>query len=150
MLCSGRTRALLALSVVLGGEALAQPGQPKMPQTPTLAIITLQSVKLEGAPVSSLRYQRAGTSPAEYRASTSANFSGASWVGFTESGMTSITKGTTTIITGSIPAASTYGVGAGCGQNQVKHRVFLQMRRFTQGRMVNSNVVADSICVPFG
>lgn len=143
----GRTGALLACTVVLGGELAAQ---PKAPTTPTLAIITLKSVKLDGTPVARLRYERAGTSPAEYRASTSANFSGASWVAFTESGTTSTTSGNTTIITGNIPAANPYFIGAGCGQNQVKHRVFLQMRRFTQGRMVNSNIVADSICVPFG
>lgn len=84
MLGSGKTRALLALSVILSGEAGAQLGQPKAPTTPTLAIITLKSVKLDGTPVARLRYERAGNSPAEYRASTSANFSGASWVGFTD------------------------------------------------------------------
>jgi hypothetical protein len=148
MFCLGRIGALLALSVVFSGEAVAQ--LPKAPTTPTLAIITLKSVKLDGTPVARLRYERAGTSPAEYRASTSANFSGASWVAFTESGTTSTTTGSTTVVTGFIPAANPYFIGAGCPQSSVKHRVFLQMRRFTQGRMVNSNIVADSICVPFG
>lgn len=145
-----RTGALLAFSVVVGTELAAQPGQPKPPTTPTLAIITLKSVKLDGVPVSRLLYQRAGTSPAEYRASINANFSGASWVAFTESGTTSTTTGGTTTVSGAITAANPYAVPAGCGQNQIKHRVFLQMRRFTQGRMVNSNVVSDSICIPFG
>lgn len=145
------TSAVLAFSVVFVGELLAQPGQPKVPTTPTLAIITLQSVKIEGTPVSSLRYQRAGTAPAQYRADTSATFAGASWVGFTESGTTSTTKGTTTIITGHIPAGDSYvAFGAGCPQFTVKHRVFLQMRRLVQGRMVTSNIVSDSTCVPFG
>ena len=143
----GRTGALLACSVVLGGELVAQPSPPT---TPTLAIITLKSVKLDGTPVARLRYERAGTSPAEYRASTNSSFSGASWVAFTESGTTSTTNGSTTIVTGFIKAANPYFVGAGCPQSSVKHRVFLQMRRFVQGRMVNSNIVADSICVPFG
>jgi hypothetical protein len=144
----GRAGALLAFSVVLSGKVVAQ--LPKAPTTPTLAIITLKSVKLDGTPVARLRYERAGTEPAEYRASTSSSFSGASWVTFTEGKTTSTTSGSMTIITGFIPAANPYFVGAGCGQNQVKHRVFFQMRKFTQGRMVNSNVVADSICVPFG
>ena len=149
MFCSGRTCALLALSVVLGGEAGAQLSPPKL-TTPTLAIITLHSVKLDGNPVSRLRYERAGTAPAEYRASTISSFSGASWVAFTESGTTSTTSGSTITVTGFVPAANPYTVGGGCGANQVKHRVFLQMRRFTQGRMVTSNTVADSICIPFG
>jgi hypothetical protein len=147
-----RPALLVPASVLLifPAAAFAQTPIPTQPKI-TIETINLQSVKIDrSTSTTRLQYTRAGNKPTEFRAANNSAFTGASWSAFTEGTTTTKLVNNVTWTTGFIKPASLNAVGD-CGANTVKMKAFLQFRGVNKSlQTISSNIVSDSLCVPFG
>jgi hypothetical protein len=143
-----RVTPALVAAFLLATPAAAQTPvtQPRL----TVEVITLQSVKIDRSTASTrLQYTRAGNKPTEFRASVSPTFDRAVWQPFSEGAVTTRLVNDVTWTTGFLtPSLSNAGT---CGQSTIKIKAYLQFRGVNRSlQAITSNVVSDSLCVPFG
>lgn len=145
-------RAALVTTLALLTVPVGASAQTPLPGSPTFTIetINLKSIRLDPSTYTRIQYTRAGTKPNGYRTANNSSFTGATWLSFTEGTTTSTVQGSTTWITGTATVPTVDGSGA-CGAGTIKIKRYFQFRGTNKLlKTITSNIVSDSLCVPFG
>lgn len=145
-----RCLLLVALLVSLApGIARAQTPIQQPPSPPTLSL-PIELVTATPHSAASIRYERAGLKPREFRVGSTSSLSNASWAPFREGTTVSRTVNGKTVVAGILPTNAMAIVGA-CGNRMAWVKGFLQFRASDpSGNVYVSNIKGDSVCVSLG